>query len=294
MSPPPIHAMLLELARFDTVNLAYGIAAGDHALREIGRRILFFASDEFEGGDWLVARMGGGQFLIAAAAPCSRDRWQWLAEALGDAVAHPVHATGAEGDLRLSPRLALMRAGANDGVDMLFERLSETALTLRERREGRILWADGNVPVPGRRGALLEADLLSALDRGEIAVLFQPQYRIGREWARHDRRRGGIGAVAASDFGPDRRRYAVRGGGTGRLCGAIVAPDCGNRAGAGWRMGWRCQAVAQYHARRSRNRQFCRCVRIAAGAKRLSRRPADAGDYGTGSAVRSRAGRPRR
>lgn len=174
----PIHAMLLELGRFDTVNLAYGSDAGDRALVEVGRRILFFASDEFENGNWLVARMGGGQFLIAANEKCSRERWQWLAEALGDAVAHPVTAMGSNDSLRLSPRVALMRPAPGEGPDMLLERLAETARRARERQGGRLLWVDGEITLSGRRGALLEADLLSALDRGEIAVLFQPQYRI--------------------------------------------------------------------------------------------------------------------
>ena len=177
MRPAPIHAMMLGLGRFDTVNLAYGEAAGDGALVEVARRIAHFASDEFEEGDWFAARIGGGKFLLAAREACSRDRWQWLAEALADAVAHPIAGRGDVGTLRLWPRIALMRALPGESPSTLFDRLAN-AMEQAERQPGRrVLWIDREPVVAGRGGAELEADLLAALDRDEIEVLFQPQYR---------------------------------------------------------------------------------------------------------------------
>ncbi len=85
----PIHAMMLGLRRFDTVNLAYGEAAGDSALVAVAARMLRFAADEID-GQWIVSRMGGGHFILAANEPCSRERWQWLAEALADIVSRPI------------------------------------------------------------------------------------------------------------------------------------------------------------------------------------------------------------
>ncbi len=85
-----VHIMLLALGRFDTVNLAYGEAAGDGALVTVAQRIGHFSEDEFEDGDWIAARIGGGKFLLAVREACSRERWQWLGEALADAVAHPL------------------------------------------------------------------------------------------------------------------------------------------------------------------------------------------------------------
>ncbi len=104
----PIHALLLGLRRFDTVNLAYGEAAGDSALVAVAARILHFAADEIE-GDWVAARMGGGNFLLAAHEPCSRERWQWLAESLAESISRPIGNPGGAGTLRLWPRIALMR-----------------------------------------------------------------------------------------------------------------------------------------------------------------------------------------
>ncbi|MCB2089547.1 MAG: EAL domain-containing protein [Sphingomonadaceae bacterium] len=174
----PIHAMLLGLGRFDTVNLAYGEATGDGALVEVARRILHFAEDEFESGTTLVARIGGGQFLIAALDPCSRERWQWLADALADAVALPIADLEGAGTLRLWPRVALMRATQGEGPDIILDRLAQTLAQARAEQARRVLWADGELTLPGKRTAQLEADLLAALDRDEIEILYQPQFAV--------------------------------------------------------------------------------------------------------------------
>ena len=90
----PVHAMLITLGRIDTVNVAFGELAGDGALVEVAQRIKHFAADELESnGAWIAARLNGGNFLLVAREPCSRERWQWLAEALADAIALPIPKT---------------------------------------------------------------------------------------------------------------------------------------------------------------------------------------------------------
>ena len=171
----PVHAMLVALGRFDTINLAYGEATGDSALVAISQRILHFAQDEFEDSEWLAARLGGGKFLLAAHESCSRERWQWLAEALADAIAHPIAELGSTGTVRLWPRIALMRPVPGESSALIFDRLAETLDQARGQHSRRVLWADGGLTIPGRRSAMVEADLLAAIDRNEIEVLFQPQ-----------------------------------------------------------------------------------------------------------------------
>jgi EAL domain-containing protein (putative c-di-GMP-specific phosphodiesterase class I)/GGDEF domain-containing protein len=174
----PVHVMLLALGRFDTVNLAYGEAAGDGALVAVAQRIAHFSEDEFEDGDWIAARIGGGKFLLAVREACSRERWQWLGEALADAVAHPIAGLDDAGTLRLWPRVALMRSMPGEGPQMIFDRLGE-ALERAHRSHGqRVLWADGDHTPRGRPNAQLEADLLAALDRNEIEMVYQPQYSL--------------------------------------------------------------------------------------------------------------------
>lgn len=170
-----VHALLVGFRRFGTVNLAYGSAAGDGALAEVAARILHFAASELDGA-WLVARGGGGSFLLAANESCSRERWQIVAEQLAEALSRPVALP--DGVLRLSPRMALLRGLPGESVESLLDRLGQTLAGAELLQGRRIAWADGEIARPGRTSAQLEADVLGAIDGDQIEVLFQPQFAL--------------------------------------------------------------------------------------------------------------------
>jgi EAL domain-containing protein (putative c-di-GMP-specific phosphodiesterase class I)/GGDEF domain-containing protein len=171
----PVHAMLLSLRRFDTVNLAFGERAGDSALVEVGARILRFAADEFE-REWFAARLGGGHFMVALHEACSRDRWEWLGEALADSISHPISNIGELGNVRLSPRVSLVRVMPGETAEGVMDRLARTLARLDSKLGRRVLWSDGEIARSGRTAAQIEADLLGAIDRDEIEIVFQPQF----------------------------------------------------------------------------------------------------------------------
>jgi GGDEF domain-containing protein len=81
--------MLLGLNRLQAVNLAFGRGGGDRILAEVARRIVQVLGEEL-GPRGLVARVSGGEFLIASDAPLSRERWQGVAQVLGRAIARPL------------------------------------------------------------------------------------------------------------------------------------------------------------------------------------------------------------
>ena len=169
-----VQAMLVSFQRLQSVNLAYGTGGGDRVLADIARRIVDFASDDLEGS--FVARMAGGDFLVASSHAMSRERWQWLAEALGRAIARPL---AVDNDtLRLAPRTALLRGLPGEGGASLLDRLDQASADLQRSSGRRVLWADGSHPARGRSAARLEADLLGAMHRDEIAILYQPQFRV--------------------------------------------------------------------------------------------------------------------
>lgn len=176
--PAHIHAMLLGLRRLEAINIAYGPAAGDGALEEVAARIQHFAAGELD-GPWMLARAGGGTFLVVANAACSRERWQLFADQLAEAVARPIAVPS--GVLRLSPRMALIRALANESVDSMLDRLGHALQDVADQQGGRLAWADGEATPPGRSAAQLEADLLGAIDRDEIEILYQPQFSLADE-----------------------------------------------------------------------------------------------------------------
>lgn len=168
-----VHALLVGLKRFDAVNLAYGKAAGDAALVEVAQRMRHFAAEELD-GLWLAARGSGGQFLLLATEPCSRERWQLAAGQLLDALARPIATTW--GTLRLSPRGALLRGVEGESAGSVLDRLGQSLDAATSQPGRRLLWADGETTRGGRSAAQLESDLLRALDLGEIEVVFQPQF----------------------------------------------------------------------------------------------------------------------
>jgi diguanylate cyclase len=179
---PRLHALLLAINRFDTVNLAYGEAAGDAALSSVATRLTRCAARELE-GPWLATRAGGSNFLLIANEACSRERWRLFAEQLADDVARPMAMPGAV--LRLSPRIALLRGVDQEGAESVLDRLAQTLAAMGPQHGRRLVWADGETSRPGRTAAQLEADLLRAIDENEIEVLFQPQYALP-----HDRLNG--------------------------------------------------------------------------------------------------------
>lgn len=170
-----VHAMLLGLRRLDAINIAYGEAAGDGALQEVASRIQHFAAEELD-GPWVLARAGGGTFVLVANEACSRERWQLVADQLADLIAAPVAVRS--GILRLSPRIALIRALTGESVESMLDRLGHALQLASEQQGARIAWADGEATPPGRTSAQLEADLLGAIDRDEIEILFQPQFSL--------------------------------------------------------------------------------------------------------------------
>lgn len=172
---PSVHALLLGLPRLDALNLAYGAAAGDVALSEVAARLSHFAADELS-GPWLAARGRGGSFVLVANEACSRERWQLFAAQLADLAARPIVRTG--GTVRLSPRIALLRGMPGETALSILDRLGQT-LDLVNRQQGRrVMWADGVAGGRRRTSAQLETDLLAAIDRDEIEVLYQPQFAL--------------------------------------------------------------------------------------------------------------------
>lgn len=173
----PLHAMLIAVGRIDTVNLAYGPTTGDSVLVEISQRVMHFASDEFETADWLAARVAGGTFLLVARDRCSRERWQWFAEALADAIAMPIHSLEHSANtVRLWPRVALMRAVETDEPDSILDHLATALQRAKDERGRRVAWVSGELIHVGVSNQQLEADMLAAIDRKEIEIVFQPQF----------------------------------------------------------------------------------------------------------------------
>jgi len=157
-----IGIVLIGLTRFETVNTAYGRAAGDELLRSVSRRVGEVVR-EMLGKGAIVARIGGSEFLVASD-DADAARIATAAARLEDALARPFVAGG---DIApLGARLVTGASQAGDNAAALLRRASEALL-------GDVPLEKGAPPVD-----VLVDSLHRALERSEIGVLFQPQVSI--------------------------------------------------------------------------------------------------------------------
>lgn len=177
------HAILVALSRFDIVNAAYGRSAGDALLAAAERRIRAASTLS----PTLVTRAGGASFIVAgdgdAASATAR---------IGEALARPFPVGDAVAVV--GARFGVARREAGDDAAALLARAAE-ALVAVQASDGatvRVADPDGVAPV-----AALAVDLHRAMERDEIAILFQPQVRIGAHES--DDRVTGVEALARWD-----------------------------------------------------------------------------------------------
>ena len=174
----PTTILLLSISQFDRMNAAYGQVVGDALLGRIARRIERMVDDVAPGT--MVARIAGTEFLVGLTGEVAGgDRATFLARQLIGAVGQPFSA----GDhlIRLIARCGIAQARVEDDATQLLRRAG-TALSDARQAGGegiRILSAEKHSrQVDADR---LETDLRLALDRGEIGIVFQPQYPVGSD-----------------------------------------------------------------------------------------------------------------
>nr|MBA4771425.1 EAL domain-containing protein [Sphingobium sp.] len=167
--------LLLSISQFDRMNAAYGQVVGDALLGRIARRIERIIDDVAPGA--MVSRIAGTEFLVGLTGEVAgSDRATFIARQLIGVIGRPFSA----GDhlIRLTTRCGIAQARAEDDATLLLRRAG-TALSDARQAGGegiRILSAERHSrQVDADR---LETDLRLALDRGEIGIVFQPQYPV--------------------------------------------------------------------------------------------------------------------
>ena len=170
-----LHAMLIGLRRMPAVNATYGTAVGDAALEAMEQRLERQAA-RLSAGSALTLRLSGGDFLIAYAMAEERLGWQVMAERMLRVVSEPLDVAGHR--LRLTARAALAVAREGEGPVSLLDRLSAGLAQARESAADPVRWADRQSDHAPQSGYRLEQDIVQAIERDEITVLFQPQFAI--------------------------------------------------------------------------------------------------------------------
>jgi len=164
--------MFIDIDRFKNVNQSFGLVIGDSMLLTLARRL----SRQLSPQDTL-ARLGGDQFAILLISETDPRQVAMLAERVRRALRTPMKISGKEIVLTASIGIVVFDGAQATPQDLLRE--GEIAM-LRAKRGG----ADRiEIFNPATRGEEenrlpLESDLRRAIERQQIAVLYQPITRL--------------------------------------------------------------------------------------------------------------------
>lgn len=172
---PPV-CLLVGISQFDAVNAAYGQEMGDAILTRMAQRILRL-THAMVGRECLIARVAGTEFLIGLrAAGHGNEKALRLARHLVEEVGAPFVADDQQ--IRITARCGIAEGLPADDSPRLLRRAAAALADARRSGAGDICLRITDKAGRGRGLDLdqLDADLRLALGRGEIGVVFQPQY----------------------------------------------------------------------------------------------------------------------
>lgn len=177
--------LLIGISQFASVNAAYGKVVGDAVLARAARRIAKCVEAE-TGVSAMVARMGGTEYLVAlekveGAKPATAKTGispEDIARLILTNVSRPFVAD--DQVIRLTARCGLAEPVKGDDTASLLRRANAALADARRSGTNDICVRAAKKNTGGKaRGSdpdRLEADLRLALDRGEIGIVYQPQY----------------------------------------------------------------------------------------------------------------------
>jgi diguanylate cyclase (GGDEF)-like protein len=162
-----ISLLFIDLDRFKMVNDHWGHRVGDELLVAVAARL----SAQVRAED-LVARIGGDEFVIALASPSHLRLAESLAARLLEEFARPFELSVGEVVVSASIGVAKSHGGAH-ALELI--RDADTAM-YKAKGSGRNAYAlfDASLRDEVRDRVKLEQALRGAVDRGEMAVHFQP------------------------------------------------------------------------------------------------------------------------
>jgi diguanylate cyclase (GGDEF)-like protein len=160
--------LLLDLDRFKEVNDTLGHPVGDRLLRFVAQRL----THSVRPGD-MVARLGGDEFAVLLPSVKDASGAREVAARLRAAVAEPIRMDGMSFDIEASVGIALYPDDAT-GFEVLLQHADVAMYLAKDRRSGVERYvADSDRNSPARLALL--GDLRRGLDRGELALHYQPK-----------------------------------------------------------------------------------------------------------------------
>ncbi len=161
--------LCLDLDRFKEVNDLFGHAAGDRALQSVAKRITGVLDE-----NQMLARLGGDEFAVIAPGlshPAAAGR---IAETILEALQSAGENMAFDGPIPVSIGIAICPDEAADRHALLSQ--ADIAL-YRAKNDGRgtYRYFDASMGAALRERRILEHDLRSAIARGELRLVYQPE-----------------------------------------------------------------------------------------------------------------------
>jgi diguanylate cyclase (GGDEF)-like protein len=161
--------LCMNLDDFRLVNDSLGHAAGDILLAQVAQRL----KDRFRQSDTL-ARTGADEFAVILDKIQSRQDAQTAAESLQELLKTPFDINGHEVQVSASIGLSLYPNRNERG--QLLQQADCAMYAAKRNGKGRIVQFSDQLASATRERLTLEGELQHALARGEISVVYQPEY----------------------------------------------------------------------------------------------------------------------
>ncbi len=168
----PLGLLSVDMDRFKLVNDTLGHGAGDGLLQEVANRIKTSVRETD-----IVARWGGDEFVVGLTEIAHPEDISLVAQKLLDAFKHPVAVEGH--DLFITATIGAS-VYPNDGQDLAELVRNADRAMYRAKNQGRNnfkCYAPKDGEAAGQR-LELEFELRRALENGELALDYQPQFRL--------------------------------------------------------------------------------------------------------------------
>jgi diguanylate cyclase (GGDEF)-like protein len=171
----PVALLSIDLDQFKAVNDTLGHTAGDEVLRAAGHRL----GRCMRPGD-LVARFGGDEFAVLMLNAVAPENAAALAQRLIDALTQPIDLGGRR--LRVGASIGgALCDDASVGVDELLVRADMALYAAKDLGRGRYAQYTADLGESSRRRGDIEHGLCHAVQRGQLALHWQPKVDI-RNW----------------------------------------------------------------------------------------------------------------
>jgi diguanylate cyclase (GGDEF)-like protein len=166
--PSGVAVLFVDLDNFKSINDTLGHAAGDDYLKAVAGRLTaaLRSSDT-------VGRLGGDEFVVLVEEPALLGGPELVAQRIMDVFAEPIHVSGVATPVSCSIGIALSRG---DGAESLLQDADVAMYRAKAAGRKRYVMFEPDMADSLTDRINLEWDLGSALENGELALVYQPTF----------------------------------------------------------------------------------------------------------------------